>query len=189
MKQQIRSHYQNIRQQLSLENVSLKSEQIARQLFSTSIWQQSQTIMLYLSFQNEVATDRIFQQGWREKKTMVIPICAPENHTMTMSRLEDFAALQYNCYGIQELPPQLQQTVSPEVIDLCLIPGIAFDYKGNRIGFGAGYYDRYLSLTRPDAIRLALAFECQISSTPLPIEAFDLPMHYILTERQLYHIL
>ena len=187
-KQQLRRQYKQLRSQLSTADVAAHSQRIADALFATPFWQQSHTVMLYLSFQNEVATRAIYQRGWQEGKTMLLPICAPSGGLMEMSVLPSFDQLVPNRYSIDELPAQLQQIVSPEVIDLCLIPGIAFDNTGTRLGFGAGYYDRYLPRVRPEVPRMALAYECQLHPGTLPRDVYDLPMQYILTERQLYQI-
>lgn len=189
MKNQIRQKYKQIRQMLSTTEVINNSKNISIQLFQTPFWQNSQTVMLYLSFQNEVITDLIYQQGWSENKNMLAPICSAKEGYMRMSLLSSFSQLQFNQYGIRELPIELQQIMVPENIDLCLIPGIAFDLTGNRLGFGSGYYDRYLAKVPPHAIRIALAFECQIYPETIPTDTYDLPMDYILTEKQLYRII
>lgn len=188
VKNQLRQQYKQIRNRLTADQVISYSDSIARQLFATDFWQQSSTVMLYLSFQNEVATEAIYQRGWQEGKTMLLPICAPEGGLMEMSVITSFDQLEPNRYGIGELPEHLQQLIAPEQIDVCLIPGIAFDHAGTRLGFGAGYYDRYLPRVNPSAKRIALAYECQMHSETLPRDAYDLPMQYILTERKLYQI-
>lgn len=188
MKNQLRQQYKQIRRELSPITVQQNSNRIAAQLFATDLWQQSQTVMLYLAFQNEVATEIIYRQGWQAGKTMLLPICASQNGLMEMSRIDTLDVLQYNRYGIGELPNALQKIIAPEEIDLCLIPGIAFDLAGNRLGFGAGYYDRYLLRLRPNVPRIALAHQCQIYAGRLPVDTYDLPMDYILTEKQLYKI-
>ena len=182
MKAALRKQYKQIRNQLTMEKVQNNSEKIAAQLFETAFWQNSTVVMLYLSFQNEVVTDMIYERGWQENKIMLIPICSAQNRIMTMSKLTSFEQLVPNRYGIRELPEPLQQIVPPETIDLCLIPGIVFDNYGNRLGFGAGYYDRYLAKISPQVPRIALAHSCQIYDGILPTDQYDLPMHYMLTE-------
>lgn len=184
-KNQLRKQYKQIRQQLTIEQVEKNSYAIAKQLFETDFWKQSNTVMLYLSFQNEVMTDLIYTRGWQDGKTMLTPICSPTNGIMTMSVLSSFDQLVLNRYGIRELPEPLQQIVAPETIDLCLIPGIAFDRYGNRLGFGSGYYDRYLAKVSSTVPRIALLHSCQISEEKLPTNQFDLPMQYMLTEHGL----
>ncbi len=187
-KQTLRQHYKNIRRQLSAEQVTSCSASIAERLFASSFWKESKTIMLYLSFQNEVDTAAIYKQGWAEGKTMLLPICAPSGGLMEMSVLTSFKQLIPNRYGIGELPDVLQQIIDPAEIDLCIIPGIAFDHTGTRLGFGAGYYDRYLARVNPSARRIALAYECQMHTGTLPKDQYDLPMQDILTEKQWYQI-
>ena len=184
-KNALRKQYKQIRTQLTMEQVTKNSEQIADYLFQTAFWQKSHTVMLYLSFQNEVITDSIYQRGWQEGKTMLIPICSPQNGIMTMSVLSSFEQLTLNRYGIRELPDSLQQIVPPEAIDLCLIPGVAFDRYGNRLWFGSGYYDRYMAYIAPDVPRIALAHSCQIYEGILPTDQYDLPIEYMLTEHGL----
>ncbi len=179
---QLRKQYKQIREQLTIAQVRKNSDNIAAQLFQTTFWQKSNTVMLYLSFQNEVITDQIYREGWNQGKTMLVPICSPQNGIMSMSVLSSFDQLIANRYGIRELPVHLQQIVPPEAIDLCLIPGIAFDRLGNRLGFGSGYYDRYLAKIPADVPRIALAHSCQIFDDTLPTDQYDLPMDYMLTE-------
>lgn len=184
-KNQLRNQYKQIRRQLNTQQVTNNSAAIAAHLFASPFWQTSSTIMLYLSFQNEVMTDSIYRQGWLEGKTMLVPICSQENGIMTMSILSSMEQLVSNRYGIRELPEHLQQIVQPETIDLCLIPGVAFDRSGNRLGFGSGYYDRYLAKLSPHVPRIALAHSCQIYDGILPTDQYDLPMQYMITEHGL----
>ena len=186
MKNQLRRTYKQLRAQLSPQQVQQYSQQIANRLFSLPLWQNSHTVMLYQSFQNEVATAVIYEKGWQEQKNMLLPICMPQNGLMEMSLLPSFQQLVPNHYGIAELPPAAWQLIPPEKIDLAVIPGIAFDTFGNRLGFGAGYYDRYLLRLRTNVKRVALAYQCQIYNGKLPTDAHDLPMDYILTETQIY---
>lgn len=186
MKNQLRQQYKKIRQNLTSAEIKTYSDQISARLFQTSFWHDSHTIMLYLSFQNEVSTDLIYLQGWLEGKIMLAPSCLQEDGFMEMSILSSLAQLEQNRYGIRELPKQLQKIIPAKEIDLCLLPGIAFDLYGNRLGFGSGYYDRYLLKIRPYVKRIALAYECQLYPNTLPTDSHDLPMDYILTEKQLY---
>ena len=187
-KQALRQHYKKIRNSLHPEEVNAHSAAIAERLFASSFWKESQVVMLYLSFQNEAATNAIYRQGWQEGKTMLLPICAPSGGLMEMSILTSFEQLVPNRYGIGELPESLQQIVNPSEIDLCIIPGIALDHTGTRLGFGAGYYDRYLARVNPSARRIALAYECQLQTAPLPAAPYDLPLQDIITENTWYQV-
>lgn len=182
-KQNLRTQYKKIRAALTPQEVQQNSDAIFRSLTALPAWQNARTVMCYLSFRQEVDTTAIYEQGLREGKTMLIPICAPSGGIMEMSRLDSMDRLVPNRYGIPELPEALQQMVSPDAIDLCIIPGIAFDRAGHRIGFGAGYYDRYLPKVNACVPRIALAHSCQMHPAELPVDAHDLPMDMILTEQ------
>ena len=181
-KNHLRKQYKQIRNQLTSAQVLTNSEKIAKYLFESAFWKNSTVVMLYLSFQNEVITDFIYERGWQDGTTMLTPICSPQNGIMTMSKLSSLEQLVPNRYCIRELPTTLQQIVPPEAIDLCLIPGIAFDRYGNRLGFGAGYYDRYLAKISSQIPCIALAHSCQIYDGILPTDQYDLPIQYLLTE-------
>ena len=185
-KQDIRNKYKEIRKQLTTSEVWKLSQQICDNLLNTDFWKEAHNVAAYLSIHNEVATEEIYQEGWMEGKIMLLPICSEQDGWMEMSVLSSLEQMKTNRYGILELPVSLQKLMFPMEIDMCIIPGIAFDRQGSRIGFGAGYYDRYLARCNPNVVRVGLAYECQISEDPLPLDQYDLPMDYIVTEKQVY---
>ena len=138
--------------------------------------------MCYLSFKNEVITDPIFTHAWQDKKTTVIPISHPQTHSITLSTLTNFTSLTLSSLSIRELPTEKQCLFPASSLDLCIIPGIAFDTYGNRLGFGQGYYDRFLAQLPSHCCKMALAFTEQIYDGILPHDTYDIPMDYIITE-------
>lgn len=188
MKESIRQYYKTLRQGIPKKEVLEKSQAITKQLIASSLWQSHDTIMLYLSFGHEVDTEALFKRGWEEGKKLLIPICLADGHTIQASKIDHLDQLVLNQYKIRELPPDLIQPVAPEDIQLCVVPGIAFDKQGNRLGFGAGYYDRFLARLNPATPKVALAFTKQLSMEPLPTDPYDLPMDYICTDQALLTI-
>jgi 5-formyltetrahydrofolate cyclo-ligase len=186
MKNEIRKHFKNLRNSLTEKEVKEKSLAILQTLTSYPFWQNAKHIMCYLSFGKEVYTKPIIEEAWKANKQVVIPVCKRETCDIEPSQLFSFADLEPRTMGILEPKEGKLMEVDPKVIDLCLIPGLAFDLMGHRIGFGAGYYDRFLPLLRPDTPKVALAYELQISQEPLPSEYFDVLMDYICTEKGLY---
>ena len=142
----------------------------------------------YLSLPQELSLDDVYRAGWQSAKTMLIPISQTADYSLLLSRLDDFSQLTEGAYHIRELAPALQTPIPAEQIDLCLIPGVAFDRLGNRLGFGAGYYDRFLPRLRPDAVKIGVCFALQLAAQPLPVDEYDIPMDYLLTENGLYSI-
>lgn len=182
MKDTIRQYYQSLRRHLPPETRAGFSRRAAAALLASPLWARSQTIMAYLSLPQELSLDELYSAGWLSTKTMVIPISQPTDHRILLSRLNSFSQLTEGAYHIRELAPALRKPLEASQIDLCLIPGIAFDNNGNRLGFGAGYYDRFLPQLRPDAIKVGVCFNVQISIEPLPVDEYDVPMDYLLTE-------
>lgn len=185
MKEKIRKHYQALRQSLPTPLRNMYSRQAVQHLLSSPIWPKSETIMAYLSLPQELSLDALYPAAWQSAKTMVIPISQPADHQLLLSQLDSFDQLSTGAYHIRELAPAWRKPVNCAKIDLCLVPGIAFDRFGNRLGFGAGYYDRFLPHLRKDSLKIGVCFSVQFSPDPLPIDEYDIPMDYLLTEQGL----
>lgn len=146
----------------------------------------ARTVMTYVSVGSEVATRDLVPQLLSLEKVVLIPYC--QGLDLRLFRLKSLEELVPGTLGIPEPPPDLRNDVQrqgrPEEIDLALIPGLAFDRHGNRLGQGKGYYDRFLLSLRPDAFKLGLAFECQVVDD-LPRTPHDTPVDAVLTEKML----
>jgi 5-formyltetrahydrofolate cyclo-ligase len=147
----------------------------------------AQTILFYISVRNEVDTRDLLDKALAAGRQVVVPYC--ENGELHLVRLLGRDDLEIGAHNIPEPSLALRgdpaRQVAPEQVDLALIPGVAFDTLGYRLGHGAGYYDKLLARMRPDAARVGLAFECQIVDE-LPIEPHDMPMDYVVTESTIY---
>lgn len=188
MKKTIRQQYKSLRDNLSPQEIKENSEAVLKFLTSSSLWQKAQRIMCYLAIGSEVHTKAIIVKAWEEKKEIVIPVCT-ENAIILPSLLRSFADLEPRTMGILEPRDGTSKEVDPHTIDLCLIPGIAFDHQGNRLGFGAGYYDRFLPLLKNSTPKVALAHQVQVSIETLPTNPYDIPADYICTEAGLLSII
>ena len=140
------------------------------------------TVMLFASFRSELDTAPIAAWVLRAGKTLCLPrVLGPRR--MAAFRVTDPAAdLIPGKWDIPE-PREGLPEVPPEAIDLVFVPGSAFDEEGGRCGYGGGFYDSYLPLTRPGTPRVALAFEAQLVPR-IDCEAHDLPVTAIVTERR-----
>jgi 5-formyltetrahydrofolate cyclo-ligase len=140
------------------------------------------TVMLFASFRSELDTAPIAEWVLRAGKTLCLPrILGPRR--LAAFRVTDLAAdLVPGKWGIPE-PREGLPEVPPETIDLVFVPGSAFDEEGRRCGYGGGFYDTYLPLTRRGTPRVALAFEAQLVPS-IACEAHDLPVTAIVTERR-----
>ena len=118
-------------------------------------------------------------------KKIIVPKTIPETKELILSELKDYEQdLDIGVYGVLEPNKEFIRPVSYDVIELVLVPGAVFDIKGNRIGYGAGYYDRFLSKLDESIPKIALAYDFQIVDKITPHE-HDVPMDYIITEKRI----
>jgi len=184
-KKTLRSEILNKRKALSKKEVFEKSSAIAKQLFSTKQYKNANYIMCYIDFRNEVRTEEIIRTALNEGKNIIVPISVVETRQLILSQLLDYdKELEAGTYGILEPKKEFIREVKPEVIDLVLIPGVAFDRRGYRIGYGGGYYDRFLAKINSSVPKIALAFELQMVPY-IKKGRYDIPMDYIITENEI----
>ncbi len=189
-KGEIRINQKNIRSQLDEVQRELFDERIFHQLVETEWYLECKRIFTYVSFQSEVDTVRIIKQALMDGKQVYIP--RVEAHGMEFYEIKGLEGLERSAYGILE-PAKGQenrftgkafQKVRKE--NLMLLPGLAFDPSGNRIGYGAGYYDKYLLLYGEDTFnKIALAYDFQVMDG-IPAEEFDIRADAIITPVKLY---
>ena len=182
MKDIIRKQVLDIRNKLSDDNVGRLSNSIFLNLTGNRFFNDSDHIMVYLDFKNEVKTDYIISYCLLHNKKVYVPICIPETHELCISRITDLNELHSGHFGIREPKTEYVRLSDSHLIDLVLVPGVALDSAGNRIGFGAGYYDRFMKRLRPKAVKAALAYSFQVVDT-IPSDEYDIPADYIVTEK------
>lgn len=158
-----------------------QSYQIAQSLYKDSLWQNANTIGITISNFPEVDTYQIIRKGWECGKKIAIPKCNPKTKEMKFRQLDTFNQLETVYYGLFEPIAGLTEDVLSDEIDLLIVPGIVYSRDGYRIGFGGGYFDRYLEGLGSGTI--SLAFSNQVVGT-LPIENHDIPVEKIITEKE-----
>ena len=153
---------------------------IAQSLFHSKEWKEANTIGITVSRFPEVDTFQIIRKGWEEKKKIVVPKCYPKTKTLRFRVLTAFNELESVYYGLLEPIEAKTKEVENDVIDLLIVPGLLYTKEGYRLGFGGGYYDRFL--VNYTGKTLTLAFSQQIVEN-LPIEEHDRPVRKIITEQ------
>ncbi len=187
-KDAIREKLKLIRSKLSREDVRTKSAQIRELLFSLPEFQRAKSVSFYVAKENEVQTDHMIKDSLRSGKKVLIPITDKESGKLIFSELRDYdTELEPGAFGVLEPEPAYRRVVSPAAMDLIVVPGVAFDVKGHRLGRGKGYYDRFLSevsLNKVDAQFIGLAYEFQVLKE-IQHEHGDVPVHKIVTEKRI----
>lgn len=185
LKSELRKNVLKDRGALSPAEVAAKSARIIERLLGMDEYRRASTIMVYIDFRNEVQTGELVQRAMAAGKRVAVPVTDIAGRRLTPSLLADFPGdLHPGAWGILEPKPECLRPLAPEELDLVVVPGVAFDEQGNRLGYGGGFYDRFLPRTRPDTVYVALAFEVQVRPDVYP-GPHDVPVHYLLTEDRL----
>lgn len=188
MKKQLRKEIIAERMSLTDEVIAKKSASVLAKVKSLPEFLTARLVMFYLDFRKEVATGELIKYCLENGKRVVIPITDTKNIRLIPSELKNFPGdLTSGTWGILEPKPDCVRAVDPAEIDFVIVPGVSFDLNGNRLGYGGGFYDRFLLQTRPGTKRAALAFELQIRDDVHP-EEHDLLMDYIVTEDRLIQV-
>jgi 5-formyltetrahydrofolate cyclo-ligase len=147
----------------------------------------AETVMGYVHFRSEVRTRGFLAAALGSGRRIVVPYCLADR--LELFLLESMEDLAPGTWGIPEpkaeLRSLLERRVDPGRLDLVVVPGVAFDRRGGRLGYGKGYYDKLLIHVRRDARRVGLAFECQLFPE-VPAGPHDVPMDKVITESAVY---
>jgi 5-formyltetrahydrofolate cyclo-ligase len=182
-KQYIRRSIRAVRRGLSEAERLARSHRIWERVIALSCYQQARIVLGYMAFDHEVLTDGLMQQAMASGKQIVLPMVQVDREGMTLYAIEDLEHDVVSGYrGILEPRPRHTRAVVPEALELVLLPGVAFDLRGGRLGFGAGFYDRLLSRLPRGIPTVGLAFDFQVIPR-LPSQPHDIMLDAIVTER------
>lgn len=188
-KAEIRKRILEVRGALTINEVEVKSEAILQNVLKTPEYIEADNILLYADYNNEVMTHGIFEDALMRKKRVYFPKSDSLTNTMVFYQILSEKQLEKGFMGILEPKENMQlcYRFHADEDTLVLLPGVAFDTAGFRIGYGRGFYDKFLS-SRRQLSTMALAFACQIVEE-LPREAHDIKMDKIVTEEIIYSFL
>ncbi len=178
-KSELRSQIRQKRKSLDEDYSSARSVSISERLFSVSDICDKDTYMLYSDFDNEVKTGSIYNKLRDMSKIVFMPVVSGDD--ILIYPVTD--SMRINHFGILE-PLATGTSSDPSDIDVFVVPGICFDRKGGRVGFGRGYYDRLLAFARSDAVKVGLAYDFQIVDDVCS-EDHDIMMDYIITDKEI----
>lgn len=170
---------------LSPRSVKEKSGAVMDRVMSLEAYLKAKSLMVYVDFRNEVQTGGLIVRSLAAGKIVSVPITDVKGRKLIPSRLMSYPEdLAPGTWGILEPRPECVRPLDPGELDLVIVPGVAFDPKGNRLGYGGGFYDRFLPRTRPGTVYIAPAFEVQVVDDVFP-GSHDVPVHVIVTEKRI----
>lgn len=176
---------QNMIQRLRNLDPQTKSsieEQLTNRLVSSMQWKQADTIALTISQPLEWSTQAIIKAGWQANKIIVVPKCEPKNKQLHFYKFTSYEDLETVYYGLKEPKADENKYISKEKIDLIIVPGLVFDQDGFRVGFGGGYYDRFLENYTGNTLSIIAEFQLVPA---VPKESFDIPVNHIFTNERI----
>jgi 5-formyltetrahydrofolate cyclo-ligase len=187
-KAHIRQRIIRLRNGCSSQELRSKSTLIEHRLFEIEGFQRAPVIMFYLSFRNEVHTPFMIRRAIAAGKRVAVPVVQRDEGQLLISELHDLdKELHQGSFGIPEPKPQFIRPLKLQQVGAVILPGVAFDELGYRLGYGGGYYDKLLQRAN-DKLLIGLAYEFQIVSR-LPRLAHDVRVHKVVTEQRIIHCL
>lgn len=164
------------KRELSEEQIDSYSRELTDKLLSHPAYQKCRTLYAYLSYNQEVRTDMIIQEALNSGRVVAVP--RVEGDQMTFRRLNSLSDTLPGFHGIPE--PREDAEIICDKEALVLMPGLAFDREGHRLGYGGGFYDRFLEEEPHPTIALCYGFQIV---DEVPCEEYDLPVDYVIANR------
>ena len=183
IKDELRVKMRKMRREMTADEVKEKSGVIKESLLNTAAVKNAHTLCVYISAFNEPDTCGIIKSLLSSGKSVAVPVTDMESVTLSLSYIDDMTDLVRGAYGIYE--PAVIKSANKKDMDVIITPGLAFDRRGGRMGFGKGYYDRLFEKT--DAVRIGLCYDFQLHDE-IPTEPHDVPMNIIVTEKEILEI-
>ena len=183
VKKELRQEMRNIRRNMIPPLRAEKNRLIFQRLIRLPQYQKAHTIITYVSTELEVDTRRLMEQAWKDGKQVVVPRCVEGTRNMEMCYIRSMDDLEPGMYGIPE--PKASCAICSDWSDcLCIVPAFCNDKKGYRLGYGGGYYDRFLSQFSGMTVGINYS-ECVRKE--LQHGRYDVPIQMLLTERDRFY--
>ena len=186
-KREIRKDMAKKLERFSKSEVIEKTRRIEERLFEFANFLEAKVVLLYMHTNGEVVTNDIIKRCFESNKIVALPAFDTAKHTMQLMRVDNLDSdLKPGPRGVPEPDPECCKIVPIDCIDIAIIPGVAFDEKGGRIGSGKGYYDRLIPKLSITTRKVALALESQIIQQ-VPVESHDKHVDIVITEKRIIY--
>jgi 5-formyltetrahydrofolate cyclo-ligase len=184
-KKELREYLKKKRSSMTFNRIMMHSGIISKTLFGLDVYKESDVVLAYVSYSSEVGTHFLIKHALEHGKKVAVPKVLSKTE-MEFYYIDSLEELEPGAFNILE--PKTVKAVEYEEGKkyIMLLPGIAFDSNKNRLGYGGGYYDRYLSKHK-DIYKIMLAYELEKMDEPLPCDELDVPSDIIITELKVYN--
>lgn len=182
IKTELRQKYRSLRQAMTQEIKNQRDEAIAAQVSRLWQYQRNEVLLIYVSTPIEVDTQRIIRQALAEGKRVAVPRCVPDTRNMEFYYIRSLDELEPGAFGVLEPRPDPERLYREAEGGLCIVPAFSYDWQGFRLGYGKGYYDRFLSRFEGNMVGICYS-DCVQRS--LPHGRYDRPVELLVTEKYL----
>ncbi len=176
-KEQLRTDFKKLRDTIDASVRAEENQQIADRLLASQMYKDAKTVFAYISTGSEVKTGRIINTALTDGKKVAVPLCNTDLRTMKAVVINDISQLTIGSYGLFEPYYEDMQILEKSEIDLVIVPALSFDRNRMRIGYGGGYYDKFLADFK--GLSVGLCFSCCVTDK-LPTEEFDCPVDKVI---------
>ncbi len=178
----LRSEKLALRDGLSEDMHWMKSGAMVQNLMSIAAYKQAASVLFFVNFRSEIMTTSVIQTALDAGVCVCLPLTVTKPPTLIAYAVTNLTTdLQSGYQNIPEPNPEICQEVDPASLDVVIVPGSVFDKRGGRMGYGGGYYDRFLANLAPQAIRIGVCFDLQVEEE-IPLEPHDQLLDFIVTE-------
>lgn len=183
-KNELRQKYRPIRDSFGEEFINVTSKLVCDRLASTQEFINADTILLYYPIKNEISPLPLFEICLKMKKTLAFPVCQKQTSTLIFKEVSSLNDLCQSTWGILE-PNHNCKEIIPNKNTLCIVPALAFSRDGHRLGYGKGYYDRFLEKFNGKSMGISYSL---LLLNELPHDKHDISVDIIVTESEVLKI-
>ena len=180
IKSHLREKYKQMRRAMTVEQKQKKDAQIADRIFRLWQYRQNSVFLTYVSTDIEVDTHRIIERALKDGKKVAVPRCVPDTRSMEVYFIDSLDDLEPGSFGVLEPRPDPEKLLTDLSHGLCLVPAFSYDWNGYRLGYGKGYYDRFLSRFGGNMIGICYSEGIRPS---LPHGRYDRAVELLVTDR------
>lgn len=184
-KTRLRQKYRTLRENMNKEEKQMMDKKILDKISILKKYKESKTVFTYVSKEIEVDTSELIAQCLSENKKVAVPACNTENRTMDFYFIHSENDLKKGTFGLLEPIREKCEKITDFSEGLCIVPGFCFDYKGYRLGYGYGYYDRFLQNFGGTTVGICYS---KFIIPQLPHGKFDRPVDILLTDQYIKEI-
>lgn len=182
-KNELREEYKKIRNNINIKSKEQKTEEITKRFINTTQFKNAEIIAIYKSFSSEVSTEEIIKYALKSGKKIALPRVNKSKLDFYEIKSIDEKLIKSN-FGIEEPIENSKTFVDKQKIDLVIVPGLAFDKEKNRLGYGGGFYDRFLAGI--NALKIGICFDEQLlKNETLPVKETDIKLDIIITDKEM----